>query len=141
MSRQAAAKEGFTFSDGTHIPYGGFLNVPTHAVNSDPAFYEHADKFEGFRFSLIESEGPTFFNRQIVSTAQDHLVFGHGHHACSGRFFAATELKAMLAHILINYDVRAETAGVKSQDEFFSFMRSRIRGARFIFGRGSIDVW
>jgi hypothetical protein len=25
------------------------------------------------------------------------------------RFFAATELKAMLAHMLINYDIKAET--------------------------------
>jgi hypothetical protein len=35
-----------------------------------------------------------------------------------GRFFAATELKTMLAHILINYDVKAETEGVRPPDEW-----------------------
>jgi hypothetical protein len=35
------------------------------------------------------------------------------------RFFVATELKTMLAHILINYDVKAETEGVRPADEWF----------------------
>jgi hypothetical protein len=36
-----------------------------------------------------------------------------------GRFFAATELKAMMAHLVINYDVEAEVEGVRPADKVF----------------------
>jgi len=36
---------------------------------------------------------------------------------CSpGRFYAATELKAMLAHLVLNYDVKLENEGVRPVD-------------------------
>jgi hypothetical protein len=37
-----------------------------------------------------------------------------------GRFFAATELKAMMAHLVINYDVQAEVDGVQPANEVFN---------------------
>ncbi|KAJ6540456.1 cytochrome P450 [Mycena capillaripes] len=51
------------------------------------------------------------FNPHMVSTAQHHIVFGHGHHVCPGRFFATTGIKTILAHVLINYNIRAEVEG------------------------------
>lgn len=36
----------------------------------------------------------------------DSLEFGHGSHACPGRFFATAVLKCTLAAILQNYDLR-----------------------------------
>jgi cytochrome P450 len=36
-----------------------------------------------------------------------------GKHACPGRFFAGNELKAMMAHVLLNYDIRSEVEGVR----------------------------
>ncbi|KAJ6558751.1 cytochrome P450 [Mycena vulgaris] len=132
MSRKVVAKDGFTFSDGTNIPYGSFMSVPGTAIHYDPDNYENAETFDGFRFSRLReqraghgdpNDGTGIFNRHMVSTAQDHVVFGHGRHACPGRFFAATELKAMLAHILINYDVKAETEGVRPPDQCFGRAR------------------
>ncbi|KAJ7258282.1 cytochrome P450 [Mycena rebaudengoi] len=127
LPRIVVAKDGFTFSDGTTIPYGSFLSVAA-TVHFDPANYDRADVFDGFRFSRMreEFEGvgndhpgerTSVFNRQMVSTAHDHLPFGHGCHVCPGRFFAAMELKAMLAHILANYDVKAETEGRNPHQE------------------------
>ncbi|KAJ6553913.1 hypothetical protein DFH09DRAFT_924656, partial [Mycena vulgaris] len=48
-----------------------------------------------------------------------------GRHACPGHFFAATELQAMLAHIimLITYDVKAMTEGAKPPDDAFALFR------------------
>jgi cytochrome P450 len=40
-----------------------------------------------------------------VSTSADYLSFGHGRHACPGRFFAANELKLLLAYMVLNYDI------------------------------------
>ncbi|KAJ7441718.1 cytochrome P450 [Mycena latifolia] len=128
MPRKVVAKTGFTFSDGTKIPYGALLSVPGTAMQYDPGNYENAAAFDGFRFSRLRVHSDPYeqkglFNRHMVSTAHDHVVFGHGHHACPGRFFAATELKAMLAHILINYDVKAKTEGVRPPDSYFGIIR------------------
>ncbi|KAJ7486984.1 cytochrome P450 [Mycena latifolia] len=132
MLRKVVAKDGFMFSDGIKIPYGSFLSVSAIPMSHDPSNYENATTFDGFRFSRLReqqaahndvSEGPSFFNRHMVSTAQDHVVFGHGQHACPGRFFAATELKAMLAHLLINYDIKAKTEGVRPPDDCFGIVK------------------
>ena len=34
------------------------------------------------------------------------LFVGYGRHACPGRFFAAAEVKLILAHLLTNYDFK-----------------------------------
>ncbi|KAF7336908.1 hypothetical protein MVEN_02127100 [Mycena venus] len=121
LMRKVIAKDGFKFSDGKTIPYGSFICVPMAAAQLDPENYDNAEVFDGFRFARQREEqssgvvgdrdtreGPRAFTRHMVTTGFDHVVFGHGQHACPGRFFAATELKAMLAHILINYDIKAE---------------------------------
>jgi hypothetical protein len=35
-----------------------------------------------------------------------------------GRFFAVNELKAMLVHVLLTYDVKLETEGVRPADRW-----------------------
>jgi cytochrome P450 len=34
------------------------------------------------------------------------MGFGYGRHACPGRFFAANEIKLILARIVLQYDLR-----------------------------------
>ncbi|TFY60306.1 hypothetical protein EVG20_g7469 [Dentipellis fragilis] len=46
------------------------------------------------------------YKAALAATQPEYLSFGHGKHACPGRFFAAVELKAMLAHVVLTYDVR-----------------------------------
>ena len=41
-----------------------------------------------------------------------------------GRFFAANELKAMMAYVVMKYDVKAEVEGVRPENVF--------KGTRFI---------
>ena len=50
---------------------------------------------------LLESK-----NLSTVTTSDTFLPFGHGRHACPGRFFAATEMKLLLAYIVMNYDIK-----------------------------------
>ena len=45
-------------------------------------------------------------NMAASATGTSFLTFGHGRHACPGRFFAITELKVMLAEVLTNYEVQ-----------------------------------
>ena len=62
--------------------------------------------FNPWRFSDIRDEEGEGMKHQLVATATEYVPFGHGRHACPGRFFAANELKGMLAHLVLEYDVR-----------------------------------
>ncbi|KAK7007969.1 cytochrome P450 [Favolaschia claudopus] len=133
MPRRVVAKEGFRFSDGTVLSEGSYLSIAVLATHKDDSKYENAATFDGFRFSRERTEhmehhdpgsNQDIFKRQMISTAVDHLPFGTGKHACPGRFFAATELKAMMAHLVINYDVEAEAKGVRPPDRVFGAMIS-----------------
>ncbi|KAJ7789542.1 cytochrome P450 [Mycena olivaceomarginata] len=128
MRRRVVAKDGFRFSDGTVLPYGAYLSVALQPTHYDESNYEKAATFDGFRFARERAEhlanhnhndNQDIFKRHMISTAVDHLPFGTGKHACPGRFFAATELKAMMAHMVINYDVEAEVEGVRPADKVF----------------------
>ncbi|KAF9244079.1 cytochrome P450 [Melanogaster broomeanus] len=97
MARQAM--KDFSFSDGTVIPKGTIVAVASRATHFDNDNYEHADMFDPFRFANVRSEDGEGVKHQFSSTNPEYLPFGHGQHACPGRFFAAIELKTMLAHI------------------------------------------
>lgn len=106
------AMKDFTFSDGTVIPEGTFVGVAVLATQHDPQYYDDPDTFNPWRFSDLREESDESGRHLLVSTGIEYFPFGHGRHACPGRFFAAIELKLMLAHIVMNYDVKAELDGV-----------------------------
>ncbi|VDC06744.1 unnamed protein product [Peniophora sp. CBMAI 1063] len=96
----------FTFSNGITVPANTLLTVAADAIQTDPAHLgEDAAQFNPWRYAEIEDEEEAL-RAQMVATSSTHLAFGHGRHACPGRFFAASELKMMLAHMVLEYDVR-----------------------------------
>ncbi|KAF8076048.1 cytochrome P450, partial [Lyophyllum atratum] len=112
----------FTFSDGTVISKGRKdILLPLLTFQCTTTRYALAEpKFDGFRFAhLRDSEVEGFSKHQMISLGLDYLVFGNGGHACPGRFFAVNELKAFLAHVLLNYDVAFENNGGRPQDRWF----------------------
>lgn len=72
----------------------------------DPAVYPRPHDFDGYRFVKMRGGSDAELESQahLVSTSSTHLGFGHGKHACPGRFFASTELKIGLSHLLMKYD-------------------------------------
>ncbi|KAK1225702.1 hypothetical protein PQX77_011322 [Marasmius sp. AFHP31] len=113
----------FTFSDGTVVPAGTTVGVPVRALQRDEAYFSNGDKFEGFRFADMREEEGESIKHQMVTPTADFFLFGHGRHACPGRFFAVNELKLLVAHILLNYDIKAENLEDGKQDD----------GSRFLF--------
>lgn len=45
---------------------------------------------------------------QFVTTSPESLSFGHGNHACPGRFFASNEMKVVLIELLRNWEFRLQ---------------------------------
>ena len=130
-----------TFSNGMVIPKGAFVIAASHATHHDDALYANAASFDPFRFSRmreVEGEGMKY---QLVNTSPEYVSFGHGRHAwcvlddvqecltaCAdsampnspGRFFAANELKAMLAYIVVNYDLKIAGDGERPPNMYIA---------------------
>ncbi|KIO06387.1 hypothetical protein M404DRAFT_945832, partial [Pisolithus tinctorius Marx 270] len=104
VSRKAMSD--ITLPDGTFIPQGTFLAFPAYAMHRDDEVYENPKEFEPFRFANMRNKESEGSRHQMVAVTPDLLSFGFGKHTCPGRFFAATALKTMLAHIVMLYDVK-----------------------------------
>ncbi|KAF9237102.1 cytochrome P450 [Melanogaster broomeanus] len=113
MTRKAM--KDFMFSDGTVIPKGTIVAIASRSTQFDDKIYENADMFDPFRFANMRDEDGEGVKHQFVSTGPEYLPFGHGKHACPGRFFAANELKSMLAHIVMWYDIKLEDGASSPQ--------------------------
>ncbi|KZL81200.1 cytochrome p450 monooxygenase [Colletotrichum incanum] len=107
-SMQRVATTDVTLSDGTFIPKGTCVCVSSHA-HWDPKVYPEPEHWDGYRFYRMREQTGQENVSQLVSTSPEHLGFGHGKHACPGRFFAANEIKIALVHILLQYEWKIPT--------------------------------
>ncbi|TEB39793.1 cytochrome P450 [Coprinellus micaceus] len=104
LNFRKAAKD-FTFSNGLTIPAGYSVGCVSRAMQRDLSVFKNGDQFDGFRF-IRGSDEPAMVSG-ITNPDINFVLFGSGgRHHCPGRFLAIAELKAMLSHILINYDIR-----------------------------------
>ena len=69
-----------------------------------PEVHAHPEQYNIHRFESQRGQSGYESRAQLVTTHPDQLVFGHGHFACPGRFFASNEIKIALCHLLLKYD-------------------------------------
>jgi len=100
--------KSFTLSDGTHLPQGTLIAAPMAMFSIDPDLLEDPETFDGFRWykKSLEAEGRATHNAKWTTTSARNLGFGHGKHACPGRFFVAEETKILLTFIILQYDFK-----------------------------------
>ncbi|KAI0198522.1 cytochrome P450 monooxygenase [Astrocystis sublimbata] len=90
-------------SDGTLIKKGSRIHVDLLRMQ-DSEVYENPEVWKGDRFLEMRTQPGKDNLAQLVTTSSDHFGFGHGLHACPGRFLAANEIKIALCHLLMKYD-------------------------------------
>ncbi|KAI0354621.1 cytochrome P450 [Trametes cingulata] len=106
ISVMRKGEKDITLSNGTFIPRGTLIAAAALPMHRDNEVYENADVFNPFRFSRMREAEGEGTKHQFVNTSVEYVAFGHGKHACPGRFFAANELKAMFAYMIVNYDMK-----------------------------------
>lgn len=119
--------EGYTIPKDTHV------SVDVWNIHHDPEYYPEPSKYDALRFSQPREEYEALAteakssattlkmkNLSVVTTGDKFLGFAHGRHACPGRFFVAIELKLILAHLLLEYDV--EPLKVRPQNKWLGGM-------------------
>jgi cytochrome P450 len=96
LERTIMRKEGFTFSNGLHVPYGSTLAAPLKAIQHDSKNYPG-----GFnpKRALQDPDRP-----KSTTIGPDFLNFGLGRPACPGRWFASNLQKIALSHLIMDYD-------------------------------------
>ncbi|KAI6043534.1 cytochrome P450 [Pisolithus marmoratus] len=103
------ALQDIRLSDGTVIPKGTFLSVPTYAIHHDQDIYENPDVFDPLRFVRLKDTSQNADSRfQLAAVSRESLTFGFGKMTCPGKAFAAVIMKSMLAHVVMEYDVKLD---------------------------------
>lgn len=108
--RMVANPKGIMTPSGTHIPKGMMVCGPSYPVLHHPIIYPEPHTFKPFRFAemriALAAKGDKVqrARQALTTTSPEFAAFGHGRHACVGRFFAGTAMKLMLAYVLLNYD-------------------------------------
>ncbi|RMJ20110.1 hypothetical protein CDV36_000278 [Fusarium kuroshium] len=97
------ADEDVKLSDGKVIKKGSRMCVTSDPF-IDPKIYPEPEKYDVYRFLNLRSQPGQENAHQFVTTSPQHMLFGHGTHACPGRFFASNEMKIALCHLLLKYD-------------------------------------
>lgn len=112
----------FALSNGQVIPAGAMIETAGYAVSHDAEVFAEPERYDGLRFYGLRQRSEDFnrpgagdkaatsldaaAHNQFVSVSQNMLTFGYGRHACPGRFFAANEVKMIMARTLLTYDIR-----------------------------------
>ncbi|KAH9923131.1 cytochrome P450 [Epithele typhae] len=111
------ALKDITLADGTFIPKGTNLAASSFGTHFDDGILPGAASFDPFRWARMrEASEAEATKHQFVNTSPEYLPFGHGRHACPGRFFASNELKVLIAYIILNYDFKL-AAGATTRPE------------------------
>ena len=102
ISMQRYVEKDIELSDGTVLPKDSRIMVAGD-------FMEPGADIAGFdaeRWMRMRKEFEEERNWQFVTTSPEYMAFGHGKHACPGRFLASNELKIALCHLLMKYEWR-----------------------------------
>lgn len=142
--RTVVAREGVTTPGGVHLPRGTAVACHGYAVMHDGERYPEPERFRPFRFAekraavgagagagetgttagvgVGSSSGYLEKAKQaFTTTSAEYTGFGHGRHACPGRFFASAELRLMLAYVVMHYDF--EFAETRPRNTWFTIQR------------------
>ncbi|EKM80951.1 hypothetical protein AGABI1DRAFT_119490 [Agaricus bisporus var. burnettii JB137-S8] len=96
----------FDLGNGQVVPPGYKVAIDMRAVHFNPEVYPEPERCDLFRFSDMRNTEGMESKYGFATVDANYLPFGAGRHACAGRFFAAMELKMMLAHIILKFDVQ-----------------------------------
>lgn len=98
--------QSLTLSSGIEIPAGTHFSVASRDILFDPEVIPNPETFDGLRYYRMRGEHPKSHKHEFANVDGTNMNFGAGRYACPGRFFAAMELKLLLAHLLLKFDFR-----------------------------------
>ena len=153
--RMVMTPGGVVTPGGHRLPEGTTMSFLGQPASTDPETVEDPLKYDPFRFSrgrdadgggggggggektTTTSSGGASAAASFVTTSPEFLPFGHGKHACPGRFLVDFELKMIISYVLRNYDMRFpdEYGGKRPPNRWISEALFPPEGARIMVRR------
>lgn len=99
------ARKNITLPTGQIIPKGALVFFYDNG-SLDSNVYQDAHKFDHARHMRMREQPGQENKHKFVTTTANYMGFGHGVHACPGRFLADDQIKIALCVLLLKYDVR-----------------------------------
>ncbi|KAG5978524.1 hypothetical protein E4U55_006093 [Claviceps digitariae] len=96
-------------SDGTYLPPGTRVAVPSHAMLQDSVHVPGQSSpahFDAFRYSKVREETESESKHYFSMTDSSNMAFGYGKYACPGRFYASNEIKLVLTNLILRYEFK-----------------------------------
>lgn len=106
-----------TFSDGTYLPADTSIFSPQAATSLDDQYYPGGKQFDPLRFYNLRQREENGARWKFTAPSDSNMHFGIGKHTCPGRYLASIEIKIILAHFLLNYEMRLK-AGTQRPTPF-----------------------
>ncbi|KAI0124293.1 cytochrome P450 [Xylariales sp. AK1849] len=126
-------------SDGTHLPSGTDILAPLSGLSQDERYFPDPEVFDGLRFWKLRQQSIEAANRwQFTSINDLNMHFGLGKHACPGRYYAANEIKLVLAYLLLNYDIKLKEGETRPEPVMFMMTKTANPKAEIMFKRRSV---
>ncbi|KAK1991995.1 ent-kaurene oxidase [Colletotrichum falcatum] len=100
---QRYVTEDTTLAGGIALRRGEFVAVDA-GRNWDPERFENPGQYSPFRFSEARRRSAAEHSHQLTAVTSDNISFGFGKTVCPGRFFASSEIKIALCHLILKYD-------------------------------------
>ncbi|KAF2704104.1 cytochrome P450 monooxygenase-like protein [Pleomassaria siparia CBS 279.74] len=104
LSYHRIMQQDFVLQDGTVLPRGSHITMPVNEIQNDSTVTSNPQRFDPLRYYNMRKEPNQGHLHQFATTEESILNFGHGKHACPGRFFAALEIKSILVRLIMDYD-------------------------------------
>ncbi|KAM7192056.1 Cytochrome P450 [Naviculisporaceae sp. PSN 640] len=110
-SRTVTDPQGFILHDGTRLPPGSRIAVPTLAIQTDVENYHDPMRFDGWRFARLRDTkqdvaGEAEAKYGAATVSDTYLPFGIGRHSCPGRWYAVLMIKLVFAKLILEYDFK-----------------------------------
>ncbi|KAG6353557.1 hypothetical protein INS49_005519 [Diaporthe citri] len=93
-------------SNNVVLPRGAYVAVSGERM-WNPSVYDDPECYDAYRFiKKAESNPEAARFTSYTAVTPDCVGFGYGRHACPGRTYVTQEMKVILAHILLKYDMQ-----------------------------------
>lgn len=99
-------KQPVQLSVGPRLPAGSLICVDAYHIGISKALWRDPHIFDPMRFLKLRKQPGHEDMHQFTSLGADSPGWGDGLQACPGRAFAGNTLKIVLAHLLMNYDIK-----------------------------------
>lgn len=73
----------------------------------NPSVYDDPERYDAYRFiKMAESDPEAARFTSYTAVTANCVGFGYGRHSCPGRTYVSQEMKVILAHLLLKYDMQ-----------------------------------